>query len=138
MPLKQTVLFNVKWFDPNIAVKVHEKYKLVDVNTRSRFGKYEPFILAMQEIQVCYVPYPSMRKNKDDYVSVLKIKPRDIVELPEGEVATTESNLPYQVEEVEAHEIDLDLSIDENILLHDPYGVSIEMDEAIEEEEETT
>ncbi|XP_070054450.1 uncharacterized protein [Nicotiana tomentosiformis] len=67
-PLKQTVLFKCEWFDPtiNVGVKKHNEYKLVDVNHRRRFKKYEPFILAMQATKVCYVSYPSKKKDKDD------------------------------------------------------------------------
>ncbi|XP_060182237.1 uncharacterized protein LOC132611895 [Lycium barbarum] len=133
-PLKKTVLFKCEWFDPtlDVGVKKHNQYKLVDVNHRRRYKKHEPFILAMQATLVCYVLNPSKRKDKDDWVAVLKVKPRNVVELPDKEVVTTpELNIPFQVEEVEVHEIDMNVSIDENILLHDLNGNSIEMDEPI-------
>ncbi|XP_060182429.1 uncharacterized protein LOC132612107 [Lycium barbarum] len=90
-PLNQTMLFNCEWFDPtmDVGVKNHNQYKLVDVNYRRRYKKYEPFILAMQATQVCYVSYPSKKKDKDDWAAVLKVKPRNVVELSDEKVMVT-------------------------------------------------
>lgn len=44
---------------------------------------------------------------------------------------TQELNVPFQVEEVEVYEIDMNVSIDENILLHDLSGSVLKMDEPI-------
>ncbi|WMV28792.1 hypothetical protein MTR67_022177 [Solanum verrucosum] len=134
-PLKQTFLFKCEWFDPTIdvGVKKHNQYKLIDVNQRRRYKKYEPFILAMQATQVCYVPYPSKKKDKIDWLAVLKVKPRNVVELPDEKVAPTpELNVPFQVNEVEVHEIDINVSVDEEILLHDLNGGVLEMEEPID------
>ncbi|KAM3232711.1 hypothetical protein P3L10_018070 [Capsicum annuum] len=107
----------------NVGVKKHNQYKLVDINHRRRYKKYKPFILGMQVTQVCYVPSPSKKKDKDDWLSVLKVKPRNVIELPFKVVVTTlELNVPFQVEKVEVHEIDMSVFIDEDILLHDPNG----------------
>ena len=48
LPMKRTVLFKCDWFNPtpNSGTIVHEAYKLVDINHRRRFNKYEPFVLA--------------------------------------------------------------------------------------------
>ncbi|KAM3378376.1 hypothetical protein P3S68_010789 [Capsicum galapagoense] len=133
-PLKQIVLFKCEWFDPIIdgSVKKHDRYKLVDINHRRRYKKYESFILAMQATQVCYVPYPSKKKDKEDWLAVLKVKPRNVIELPVEEVViTSELNVPFQVEEVEVHEIDMFVSVDKDILLHDPNGGVFEMNEPL-------
>ncbi|KAM3199828.1 hypothetical protein P3L10_032188 [Capsicum annuum] len=133
-PLKQTVLFKCKWFDPTIdvGVKKYDRYKLVEINHRRRYKKYDPFIFAMQATQVCYVPYPSKKKDKEDWLVVLKVKPRNVIELPVEEVViTSELNVPFQVEEVEVHEIDMSVSVDEDILLNDPNGVVLEMNEPL-------
>ena len=44
------VLFKCEWFDPtrNVGAKIHSDYKLVDVNHKRRFNRYEPFIMAVQ------------------------------------------------------------------------------------------
>ncbi|KAM3374327.1 hypothetical protein P3S68_013041 [Capsicum galapagoense] len=109
--LKQIVLFKCELFDPiiDVGVKKHDRYKLVDINHRRRYKKYEPFILAMQATQVCYVPYPSKKKDKEDCV-------------------------PFQVEEVEVHEIDMSVSVDEDILFHDPNGGVLEMNKPLNDD----
>ncbi|KAM3265456.1 hypothetical protein P3L10_002450 [Capsicum annuum] len=112
-PLKQIVLFKCEWFDPiiDVGVKKHDRYKLVDINHRRRYKKYKPSILAMQATQ---------------------IKPRNVIELPVEEVViTSELNVSFQVEEVEVHEIDMSVSVDEDILLHDPNGGVLEMNEPL-------
>ena len=50
LPMKRTVLFKCDWFDPtpNSGTIVHEAYKLVDINYKRRFNKYEPFVLVAQ------------------------------------------------------------------------------------------
>ena len=61
----------------------------------------------MQATQVCYVPYPKKKKENDDWVALLKVKPQNLIELPNEEVAiVSEVNISFQVEEVEVHEID--------------------------------
>ncbi|KAK6773647.1 hypothetical protein RDI58_028885 [Solanum bulbocastanum] len=91
----------------------------------------------MQATQVCYVSYPSKKKDKDDWVAVLKVKPRNVIELPNEQVTTfSELNVPFQIEEVEVHEIDMIVLVDENILLNDPNGGVIKMDERIDGEDE--
>ncbi|KAK4737308.1 hypothetical protein R3W88_001005 [Solanum pinnatisectum] len=120
-PLNKTVLFKYEWFDPtmDVGVKRHNQYKLVDINQRRRYKKYKHFILAMQATQVCYVSYPNKKKEKDDWVAVLKVEPRNLIELADEEVETTsELNVPFQVDEVEVHEIDMTISIDENIYIY--------------------
>ncbi|GKE19803.1 hypothetical protein Tco_1431315, partial [Tanacetum coccineum] len=62
LPIKRVVLFICDWFDPtpNVGMKVHKGYNLVDVNHKRIFNKYEPFILASQSSQVYYTSYPSL------------------------------------------------------------------------------
>lgn len=68
LPIKRTVLFHCEWFDPtpNVGVKIHLMYNIVDVNQRRRFHKYEPFVLASQAQQVYYISYPSLRRVRSD------------------------------------------------------------------------
>ncbi|KAK6803503.1 hypothetical protein RDI58_001287 [Solanum bulbocastanum] len=117
----------------DVGVKKHNQYKLIDINQRHRYKKYEPFILAIQATQVCNVPYPSKKKDKIDWLAVLKVKPHNVVELLDEEVAPIpELNVPFRVEEVEVHEIDMIVSIDEEILLHDLSGGVLEMKKPID------
>ncbi|KAM3236207.1 hypothetical protein P3L10_016244 [Capsicum annuum] len=123
--LKRTILFKYEWFDPtmNVGFKKHNQYKLVDINHCRRYKKSEPFILAMQATQVCYVSYPSKKKDKDDWAAVLKIKPQNVVELPDEESETAvELNISFQVEEVQVYEINMNVAMDDSTLLHDQNG----------------
>ncbi len=76
-PIKSTMLFKYDWYDttPDIGVKVHKQYKLVEVNKNRRYAKYEPFILAMQAEHVCYMSSPTLNNNSY-WLSVFKVKPR--------------------------------------------------------------
>jgi Domain of unknown function (DUF4216) len=70
------VLFKCNWFDTNHGVRVDEEHGLVEVNHRSSLRKYEPFVLAYQVIQVYYVPYPSRKRERQDWLVAIKTKPR--------------------------------------------------------------
>nr|GMD40855.1 uncharacterized protein LOC111894883 [Ipomoea batatas] len=106
LPIKRTVLFKCEWYDPtpNVGVKVHDQYNLVEINQRRRFNKFEPFILAMQAIQVCFVPYPSMRRDKVDWLVVCKVQPRGWIESFKKENGQAK-DAAFQEKEVEDTEI---------------------------------
>ena len=116
-PIKRTVLFNCDWFDPtpNVGTKVHKQYKLVEINHKRRFNKFEPFVLAMQAAQVYYVPYPSLKRDKSDWWAVCKIKARSVVEMPESSTQALNLNIePFQDDEVDHSAFEID-EIDENL-----------------------
>ena len=66
LPIKRTVLFKCDWFDPtpNTGTKVHRQYRIVDINNKRRYSKYEPFVLASQATQVVY---PSKHRDKNNW-----------------------------------------------------------------------
>jgi hypothetical protein len=67
-------LFKCQWFDPT-ATRVDKVTGTVEVNHKSRFGTYEPFILALQAQQVYYTSYPSTRKlDVNEWWAVCKVK----------------------------------------------------------------
>ncbi|KAL0346386.1 UNVERIFIED_CONTAM: hypothetical protein Scaly_1654600 [Sesamum calycinum] len=74
----QVVLFKYKWVDPTSGMKVHPRYHLVDVNFKWMYQKDEPFILAQQAVQVYYTDYPSMRRDKAEWMVVCKTKARRV------------------------------------------------------------
>nr|GMC46880.1 uncharacterized protein LOC109179592 [Ipomoea batatas] len=121
LPIKRTVLFKCDWFDPtSVGMKVHSKYKLVEVNHKRRFNRYEPFVLAMQAAQVYYCTYPSLRRDKLDWWAVCKIKARSNVEILESSISTEDSliSAPFQEETTDNHDL---VQIDEDPLhLDDP------------------
>ncbi|KAJ8764170.1 hypothetical protein K2173_005090 [Erythroxylum novogranatense] len=82
LPIKRCVIFKCDWYDPtpNVGTKVHNRYNVVEINFRRRLRQFEPFILAMQARQVCYVPFPSLRRDKADWLAVCKVKPKGVFE----------------------------------------------------------
>ena len=125
LPIKRTILFKCNWFDPtvNVGMKVHKQYFLVDVNQKRKLSKDEPFILAMQAAQVYYVPYPSLRKDKSNWLAVCKVKARPVIDVPAAVDKTVTTNIAFQEDElvnqmlVAEQPIDAQRSIDESSLL---------------------
>jgi len=101
-PTKRVVLFYCDWFSPEIprGTRVYDQYGIVEVRQRGRYRKYDPFIIAQQAIQVCYTPYPGRRRDKQDWLVVMKTKPRSRVD-------TTHSlEAPYQEDHMShVHEV---------------------------------
>ena len=87
------VLFKCDWFDPtfNRGWKKHKHYDLVEINTKRRFRKYEPFILASQAQQVYFAEYASRKKDKSDWSFVYKIRAQRNIDSPD---------IPYQETDV--------------------------------------
>ncbi|KAK8662186.1 hypothetical protein V6N13_091773 [Hibiscus sabdariffa] len=84
-PVKSIVLFKCEWFDPRpgVGTKINPKYpSLVEVNEKKRYSGNDIFVLATQATQVYYVNYPSLRRDKQDWLVVIKIKARAIVDIP--------------------------------------------------------
>lgn len=89
-PIKRTILCKCEWFDPtpNVGVKIHPQYKILDVNHRRKLKKYEQFILAMQAAQVYYATYASLRRDKSDWWTVYKTKARGVMDMPPSSSAS--------------------------------------------------
>nr|GMD54464.1 uncharacterized protein LOC109179592 [Ipomoea batatas] len=104
LPIKRIILFKCEWFDPtSVSMKVHPMYKLVEVNHKRRFNRY-------------------------DWWAVCKIKARSNVEVHESSISTEESLIPapFQEETTDNHDL---IQIDEDPLhLDDPNGAVIELD----------
>ena len=137
LPIKRTILFKCNWFDStvNVGMKVQKKKKfLVDVNQKRKLSKDEPFILAMQAAQVYYVPYPSLRKDKSDWLVVCKVKARIVIDVPADVDKTVTTNIAFQEDElvnqmlVAEQPIDAQRSIDESsLLLNDVDGEHVDL-----------
>nr|GMD82314.1 uncharacterized protein LOC109190933 [Ipomoea batatas] len=82
IPLKRVVLFNCEWFDPtpNIGTKLDFDSGLVEVYCRRRYRKYDPFIIAQNACQVCYIPYPRCIREKLNWWIVLNVRPRGTID----------------------------------------------------------
>ena len=116
LPIKHCVLFKCEWFDPtpNVGIKVNCAYNLVKINQRRRLANFEPFVLAMQATQVYYLPFPSLRLDKMDWLAVCKVKPRGIFEMKSARQEKRIESEAFQEEEVEGHEINENLPYRDN------------------------
>uniref|UniRef100_I1QZM3 DUF4216 domain-containing protein n=1 Tax=Oryza glaberrima TaxID=4538 RepID=I1QZM3_ORYGL len=83
---KEVLLFECDWFDvPGATTNKSrgyskDQYGIIDIDTtRFRF-KDEPYILASQAQQVCYVKCA----KKNNWCSVLRMKPWNLFAMPEG------------------------------------------------------
>ncbi|KAJ9173753.1 hypothetical protein P3X46_016860 [Hevea brasiliensis] len=137
LPIKRVVLFKCEWFDitPNVGIKVHKHYNLVDINHKKRLNKYEPFILASQAEQVVYIPYPSLRRDKADWYAVCKVKPRAIIVMPQINVTEPIPDQAFQNEAVQILQIDTEVADEQIGPLDDPSGEPLEL-ASVEEEEQ--
>ncbi|XP_057986691.1 uncharacterized protein LOC131171237 [Hevea brasiliensis] len=102
-------------------------------------SQYEPFVLAIQAAQVNYSIYPSLKRDKDDWWAVFKIKARSVIDLPEQVNVTTPParEEPFQEDEMEVPLIQIDDDDDQQQYLNDQNGVLVEINEEdVEDEEE--
>ncbi|KAG8645495.1 hypothetical protein MANES_10G068101v8 [Manihot esculenta] len=134
LPIKRTILFKCDWFDPtpNMGTKVHRQYRIVDVNNKRRYTKYEPFVLASQAIQVVYASYSSKRRDKNDWWAVMKVKGKPVVEVSETSSMTYE---PFQEDEIDYAEVNLD-DVTEQHCLNDPSGGMTEIHDDVSTDED--
>ncbi|KAL0456147.1 UNVERIFIED_CONTAM: hypothetical protein Slati_0953900 [Sesamum latifolium] len=114
------VLFKCRWVDPMRGMKMHPNYHLVDVNFKKVYQKNEPFILAQQAVQVFYMEYRSMKRNKVDWQALCKIKVRRVID----ESRWTE--VAFQEDEtVPTPQV---LTDEQDYELHDPTGIKLVFD----------
>ncbi|XP_048502848.2 uncharacterized protein LOC125491578 [Beta vulgaris subsp. vulgaris] len=136
----KTILFKCAWYDPGQGTRMHEKYKLVEVNHTRSYPTYDPFVLAYQVEQVYFAPSPTMRKERNPWFYVFNIKPRGTIDAPLDEMAfqeiTTEN--PPLLSEDRQDDGDDDLHWDslEYEILNEEEEEELEEEE--EEEEEMT
>jgi len=117
------VLFKCDWFDPTVNRGVrYSKFGVVDINATRRYNKFEPYILASQADQVCFIPYPRIRQSGISWLAAIKVTPR-------GRVLTDAVN-----------EVEVPEQATNDILLVDPHNQGYEelpddaTDEANEDE----
>ncbi|OMO94455.1 hypothetical protein COLO4_16326 [Corchorus olitorius] len=120
------VLFEGDWFDPINGMKVHPLYKLVDVNHKEFYRKYDPFILAQQAIQVYYCHYPSMKKDKVDWMAVCETKSRRVIDSASKEESDQDATA-YQVDDIQ-HAPSVSISKQIPSLFDQLQGITLEVD----------
>jgi len=80
------VLFKCDWYDPTSGRGVRKNnLGVIDVNANRRYAKFEPYCLASQADQVCFLPYPRIRERRERWLSVIKVNPRGRIIV--GEIA---------------------------------------------------
>ena len=123
LPIKRTMLFKCEWFDPtlNIGTRVHPRYNIVEVNKRKRLNVYEPFILGMQAMQVYFCKYPSLRRDKIDWLVVCKVKARPLVEIPISHQEPFQDDIPTHLSDISTNDIPTHLN--------DESGVGVDLDD---------
>ncbi|XP_065874236.1 uncharacterized protein [Euphorbia lathyris] len=133
LSVQKTGLFKCKWYDPtpNVGFRVHDRYNIVEVNTKRYFKKYEPFILSLQATQVYFAPYPSLKRDKADWVVVCSVKAKGVFDIPENKVAS--SNDAFQEEEAQL--IEVEVSNNDDVLLNDESDPYFEFPTGLSEEE---
>ncbi|XP_051152347.1 uncharacterized protein LOC127266224 isoform X1 [Andrographis paniculata] len=94
LPIKRCTIFNCEWYDPTsgVGTKKHGRYNLVEVNKKKKLHTYEPFILAIQATQVCYLPFPSMKKDKANWLAVCRVRPRGWIDMS-GEIVESQEEV---------------------------------------------
>ena len=108
-------------------MKVHKQYPLVDVNLKRSLNKYEPFILAIQATQVYYVSYPSLKRNKSNWLAMCKVKARTMVDVLDTIEKTIDGNTTFKEDKsLNVQLIEASIMIDESGPLNDINGELVE------------
>ncbi|KAJ0239498.1 hypothetical protein HA466_0231240 [Hirschfeldia incana] len=124
------VLFRCEWYDPTQGRGTRKNHLgVTDVNSVRRYTKYDPFILASQADQVCYIPYPNIKTRSNPWLAVIKINPRGRVE------GVTEQDPPMQQDILEEI-IPVDPTLQEMMLVDLHNQDSDDIWSSSEEEEE--
>ncbi|KAL0312954.1 UNVERIFIED_CONTAM: hypothetical protein Sradi_5694700 [Sesamum radiatum] len=100
--------------------EVHPRYHLVDVNFKKVYQKNEPFILTQQAVQVYYSEYPSMKRDKVEWLADCKIKTRRVIDDSHW------TEVAFQQEEtIPTPQV---LTNNHNYELHDPNSIQLVVD----------
>ncbi|XP_021595774.2 uncharacterized protein LOC110602540 [Manihot esculenta] len=153
------IIFKCEWFDTNRGVRVHPQHGLVEINVKLRLASSDPFILAQQAHQVCYIKYPKINKVRVDWCAVFKTKARSTYnigpsmvnnnsnEQNSNDIAYQEDDVSRPQEIVPTTELDdptmlldsssmVEVDVNELQQVQQPLEVVEDEDEDVEEEEE--
>lgn len=79
------MIFKCSWFDQTTGRGMRRHISgIVDVCPSKQYQKYDPFILPEQTDQVCYIPYPRIRKSHEEWWASTKVLPRGYRDNTEG------------------------------------------------------
>ncbi|XP_025665201.1 uncharacterized protein [Arachis hypogaea] len=97
----QVVLFKCQWYDPSRpnGTRIHNDYKITEVNHSKRYRHYDHFIVAQKAKQVYFLPYPGNCKSM--WRVVVNTKPRGRIEINHVHVEEDEeeNDVAYQADE---------------------------------------
>ncbi|XP_072078840.1 uncharacterized protein [Arachis hypogaea] len=97
----RVVLFKCQWYDPSRpnGTRIHNEYKITEVNHSKRYRHYDPFIVAQKAKQVYFLPYPGNCKSM--WHVVVNTKPRGRIEINHVHVEEDEeeNDVAYQADE---------------------------------------
>ena len=75
--LIKCVLFKCQCYDPTRERGVRfTKFGVTEINSSKKLNKYDPFVLASQVDQVCYIPYLRVKRIHDSWITATHINPR--------------------------------------------------------------
>jgi Domain of unknown function (DUF4216) len=133
----RTVLFKCDWIDnSNKGLKIHDTYKLVEVNRNEAYPHYDPFVLSYQVEQVCYAPYPTTKKE-NQWSAVFKIKARSDIDAPvdEGVFQEDVSVVGQQITPTVGDEDDEEIEVNDDPIEDEEEDASEEVAHAETEDE---
>ncbi|XP_010534649.1 PREDICTED: uncharacterized protein LOC104810147 [Tarenaya hassleriana] len=129
----KVMMFRCDWFDPTPmrGIRVN-KTGVFDICYTRRYGKYDPFILASQADQVCYIPYPKKitRRSDIDWRAVVKINPR-------GTIIQEENDEQIPLQDVDQGILQIEDTIEVGKLIAEE-GVVEELADNNDEEQDNT
>lgn len=71
------IVFLCDWYNPHVGHGVkHDEFGVTTIHTRKKLREYDPFILASQADQVCYIRYPRVAEVDDPWITVISVNPR--------------------------------------------------------------
>ncbi|KAG6496238.1 hypothetical protein ZIOFF_044096 [Zingiber officinale] len=118
------VLFKCHWYDTSDkGMKVH-RLGLVENNHKSKLNTNDPFILVAQAQQVYYTRSPTIKQERNDWVTACKVKARGKFDIPflekQDENVSPIVEVAYQEEEISTpNNVLTDIDIDDvNIIVN--------------------
>ncbi|KAG6499607.1 hypothetical protein ZIOFF_039397 [Zingiber officinale] len=118
------VLFKCHWYDTSDkGMKVH-RLGLVEINHKSKLNTNDPFILVAQAQQVYYTRSPTIKQERNDWVTACKVKARGKFDIPflekQDENVSPIVEVAYQEEEISTpNNVLTDIDIDDvNIIVN--------------------
>ncbi|XP_010510109.2 PREDICTED: uncharacterized protein LOC104786397 [Camelina sativa] len=81
----KAMIFKCRWFDTTEGEGMRKHPAgIIDVSPRRQYHKYDPFVLAGNCDQVCFIPYPRVHHNSaTDWWACTKVMPRERCETSE-------------------------------------------------------